>query len=87
MMASEDGVVAWIQTLRERLDRGEFAGHLPVDVGYGTAAMRAERAIRIMLADLASFDDLTPTEWAEPFNVTRRQNLSDDFRRLRTLIG
>ena len=47
-----------------------------VDLGYGTGALPAEDAIRIMLADLEDAD-----------TVPLRLRLLDDFRHLRTLIG
>ena len=67
---------AWITELRARLERGEFTGAPPIDLGYGSGALPAEDAIRIMLADLDDSD-----------TVPLRLRLLDDFRHLRALIG
>jgi hypothetical protein len=67
---------AWITKLRARLERGEFTGAPPIDLGYGSGALPAADAIQIMLADLDDSD-----------NAPLRLALLDDFRRLRTLIG
>jgi hypothetical protein len=82
-----DDLTGWIDELRDRLNRGDLAGHPPVDVGYGTGAMPAEQTIRIMLADLDSFDDLTPEDRPSADQEARRRGVLNDFRRLRELIG
>ena len=71
-MPSDGEFCAWIRALRDRLDRGELAEHPPVDVGYGTRAMPAERTIRIMLADLDSFEAV-PAGHRERAEHVRRQ--------------
>jgi ATP/maltotriose-dependent transcriptional regulator MalT len=43
--------------------------------------MPVERAVRIMLANLASFDDLPLGDRMSTEHVRRRQGLLDDFRR------
>ena len=73
---SNGDLKAWITDLRARLERGEFADAPLVDLSYGSGALPAEDAIRIMLADLDDSD-----------NAPLRLALLDDFRRLRTLIG
>jgi hypothetical protein len=40
-----------------------------------------------MLADLESYDDMTPAEADDPVNVARRDGLLADFRVLRIVIG
>jgi hypothetical protein len=82
----DDDLCRWIHDLRGRVERGELADHSPVDVGYGTATMSAERAAKIMLADLDSFDDLSVADRSSSEHTRRRQGLLDDFRRLRELI-
>ena len=79
---------SWIRALRERVERGEFASHPPVDVGYGTGTQPAERTIHIMLADLDSFDDAVGS-WDDDvaWRDARRGALLDDFRQLRKLLG
>lgn len=73
----------WIAGLRIRLDRGDFAAHPPVDIGYGTGALSADLVIRIMLADL---DDLSACGDSANYAGERRVLLAD-FRQLRKLIG
>ncbi|HZO26538.1 MAG TPA: hypothetical protein VFH48_11190 [Chloroflexota bacterium] len=73
--------------MRARFDRGELATLGPVDVGHGTDALPAQDAVRIMLADLDDFEDMTPDEANDPVNVARRDVLLTSFRILRTLIG
>jgi len=83
----EADLMAWICALRRRLERGDLAGHPPVDVGDGTGNIPAELTIKIMLADLDSYDDMTPAEADDPVNVARQDSLLADFRALRLLIG
>jgi hypothetical protein len=83
----DDELTAWIAELRDRLDRGDLATLGPVDVGHGTDALPAQDTIRIMLADLDDFEDMTPDEANDPVNAARRDVLVTSFRILRTLIG
>jgi hypothetical protein len=78
---------AWIVALRTQLAAGAFAAARPIDVGYGTAAWPAERTLRIMLADLDHYDDLSPAQRLDPLTANRRLALLDDFRHLRELVG
>ena len=80
-------IAAWIPDLRARLDRGDLATLGPVDVGHGTDVLPAQDTIRIMLADLDGFDEMTPDETNDPFNVARRDVLLTNCRILWTLIG
>ena len=84
---SDDELAAWIGDLRARLDRGDLAQLGPVDVGHGTDILPAQDTVRIMLADLDDFEDMTPDEATDPVNVARRDVLLTSFRILRTLIG
>jgi hypothetical protein len=77
----------WISDQRARLDRGDLATVAPVDIGHGTHIMPAAHLVRIMLADLDSYDDMTAAEINAPVNVARRVGLIGDFRLLRILIG
>ena len=86
-LRSDDELAAWIADLRTRLDRAELATLGPVDVGHGTDAVPAQDTIRIMLADLDDFEDMTPDEANDPVNVARRDVLLTSFRILRTLIA
>jgi len=83
----EADLMAWIDDLRRRLERGDLAGHPPVDIGDGTGDIPAELTIKIMLAALDSYDDLTPAEAKKPVNVAQWFDLLDDFRFLRILMG
>ena len=82
-----DDLDSWIAELRARLDRGDLATVAPVDIGQGTHVMPAAHLVRIMLADLDSYDDMTTAEVDAPVNVARRVGLIGDFRLLRILIG
>jgi hypothetical protein len=79
-------ITGWIADLCARLDRGDLATLGPVDVGHGTDVLPAQDTIRIMLADLDGFEDMTPDEADDPVNVARRDGLLTNFRILRTLI-
>ena len=81
-----DELAAWIVDLRARLDRGELATLGPVDVGHGTDVLSTQDTVRIMLADVDGFDEMTPDEANDPVNVARRDVLVTSFRILRTLI-
>ena len=83
----DDNLMAWIADLRVRLDRGHLEMLAPLDVGHGTHALPDEHTIRVMLADLDSFEDMTPDEANDPVNVTRRASLLADFRALQFLIN
>ncbi|HZO30789.1 MAG TPA: hypothetical protein VFH48_32880 [Chloroflexota bacterium] len=80
-------IIGWIADLRARLDRGDLATWGPVDVGHGTDVLPAQDTIRIMLADLDGFDEMTPEETNASLNVVCRDVLLTSFRILRTLIG
>lgn len=84
---ANDELAAWIMDLRVRLDRGDLATSGPVDVGHGTDVLPAQDTVRIMLADLDGFDEMTPDEANDPVNVARRDVLLTQFRILRVLIG
>lgn len=62
-------------------------GHPPIDLGYGTSGLPAERMVRILLADLDSFDDLTPDQLADPVNVTHLRAVLKELTRLREILG
>jgi hypothetical protein len=82
----DDDLAAWIADLRSRLARGDLATVAAIDIGYGTSAVPAERLVRIMLADLDSFEDLGPDEAVDPVNLARRTGLLADFRVLKLLL-
>src|SRR3954451_21014906 len=86
-MPPEDSLARWIRALRKCLVHGGLATVAPVDIGQGTHSLSAERIVRIMLADLDGYDDMTPAETNDPVNVARRVGLLGDFRMLRILIG
>ena len=78
---------AWVAALRERLARGELAVLGPLELGDGTPPMDGELLVRISLADLDHYVDLTPTYRCQPDVAARRQAVLDGLRRLRELIG
>jgi len=85
--SSDDDLMTWIAELRDHLARRGLATLAPVDVGHGTDAMPVEHTVRVMLADLDSFEDMTPDEADDPINVKRRFHLLSDFEILQSLIG
>ena len=62
-------------------------GYPPIELGYGTGDLPAERMIRILLADLDSFDDVTSDQRADAVNVAQQRAVLDELRRLRELLG
>jgi hypothetical protein len=62
-------------------------GYPPIDLGYGTGGLPAERMMRLLLADLDSFDDVVPDQHADAVNVAHQRAVLDELRRLRELLG
>ncbi len=77
---------AWISDLRGRVARGELdgVGAIPLD---GAAVLSTATVVRIMLADLDHYDDLSPEQRQDLLVRARRRLLLADFRRLREQIG
>jgi hypothetical protein len=82
----DDNLMSWIAELRARLDDGHLETLPPSDLGHETQAWRAALAIRLMLADLAHFEDMAPDEADDPAIISRRTSLLADFRVLRFLL-
>ena len=61
-------------------------GYPPIDLGYGTGGLPAEQMLRILLADLDSFDYLTPDQRADPVNVTHQRAVLEELGRLREVL-
>jgi hypothetical protein len=55
-----DDLAAFVADLRRRLERGELAGHPPIDLGNAHTPPNVERAVRRMLADVAMFRAIDP---------------------------
>jgi hypothetical protein len=86
----DDELAVWIATLRNRLDRGEFVGTDPINLGNGTGPLAGGLLIRVMLADLEDLDDPDGSyrlDGEHPNRATCRGNLLRDFKRLRALLG
>ena len=79
-------LATWIAELRSRLARGEFADGGPIEVG-GVALSSVELAVKVMLADLDHYDDLSLEQRRDLLTVARRRLLLEDLRRLREQIG
>jgi hypothetical protein len=62
-------------------------GYPPIDLGHGTGGLPAERMMRILLADLDSFNDLPPDQRADAVNVAHQCAMLDELRRVRELLG
>ena len=76
----------WIADLRGRVARGELdgVGAVPLD---GAAVLGTATVVRVMLADLDHYDDLSPEQRRDLLVQARHRLLLRDFRRLRELIG
>jgi len=79
-------ILTWITELRNRVERNEFAGRAPINLGYG-ATIPAERVIRGMLDTLSGLDSQTVRRHEWPAAMTRRLDLLRGFRQVRELIG
>jgi hypothetical protein len=87
-MPFDDALVPWIHALRARLKRGDLADLGPIELGHGTGRLPGEVTIRTMLADLADLADPHGSAASDPcWRQERLCGLSDDFERLRALIG
>jgi hypothetical protein len=74
----------WIEQLRDRLQRAEFAGRGPIVLRDGSRLPDTELAVRVMLADLDHLDILPVDDW---LSLDRRQDVLDDFQHLREQLG
>ena len=83
----DDDLIAWIATLRERVERGEFAGRGPVSFDRWAPGLPLEQFIRVMLADLDGWEGLPRRHREQRVNVVGRLRLVDDFKYLRESIG
>jgi hypothetical protein len=72
--------------LRERLRRGEFATHPPLEVAPGQC-LPAELAVRIVLADVDHHGQLAPLKRALPSTQARYLALVDQLRALQGQLG
>jgi hypothetical protein len=81
----ESDILTWIAELRNRVERNEFAGRDPINVGYGTP-VPAERAVRGLLDALRDLDGQTVRKQDWPAVMTRRLDLLKGFRRVREQI-
>ncbi len=79
-------LATWIAELRDRLARGEFRDGGPIEVG-GVAVPSVELAVKVMLADLDHYDDLSLKRRRDLLTVARRRLLLEDLRHLREQIG
>ena len=83
----DDDLIAWIATIRERVERGEFAGRGPVSFDRWAPGLPLGQLIRVMLADLDGWKGLPRRHREQRVNVVGRLRLVDDFRYLRESIG
>jgi hypothetical protein len=83
----DDDLIPWITTLRERVERNEFAGRGPVSFHRWAPGLPLEQLIRVMLADLDGWKGLPAHHREQRVNVVGRLRLVDDFKYLRELLG
>jgi hypothetical protein len=78
-----DDLAAFVAQLRQRLERGELAGHAPIDLGNGHTLVDVELAIRVMLASYDRYLSMRPDRRRQPINLAQARLLADNLRRLR----
>lgn len=76
-------IEVWVVDLRDQLQRGELTGRGPIMLRDGSRFLDAERAVRIMLADLAHLDALPSSYYPARLITLRRHQLLADFQHLR----
>jgi hypothetical protein len=81
------GLKAWIDELRDRLERGELGRFGVVELRDGSHSLTLEQAVRIMLADLAYLDDPATAHHPASSLSWRRQCLLADFQYLRDRLA
>jgi hypothetical protein len=80
-------LIAWIDALRERLERGELQAHPPVRAGIRGPVLPVELAARTMLADYDHYGDLTEQQRREHPVTERRLLLMADLQHLRPQLA
>ena len=78
---------AMVRDLRERLERGDFAGRGSIELDGIGVVSSVELAVKLMLNDVDHYDDLSPKRRRDPLIVARRRLLLEDLRRLSEQIG
>jgi hypothetical protein len=77
-----DTLAAFIDHLRDRLERGELAGHPPIRLAEERTLVNVEQSVRAMLAEVGRYRAMTPALRDEAWNARRRRRLARDLRRL-----
>jgi hypothetical protein len=75
-------LAVFIDHLRDRLERGELAGHPPIRLDQGRTLVNVEQSVRAMLAEVDRYRAMTPVLRDEAWNARRRRRLAMDLRRL-----
>ena len=73
---------AWLESLRYRVERGDFHGLGPVDLNDGFELSDGEAAVREILAWLVRYHNLPPEWRTEPSTQARAGLLLEDLRRV-----
>jgi hypothetical protein len=74
-----DTLAAFIDQLRDRLERGELAGHPPIRLDEGRTLVDVERSVRAMLAEVDRYRAMTPVLKDEAWNARQRRRASEGF--------
>jgi hypothetical protein len=82
-----DDLRAIVAALRQRLGRGELAGHAPIDLGNGQTLVDLELAVRVMLASYDRYLSMRPERRREPINLAQARLLADNLRRLKERLS
>jgi hypothetical protein len=77
-----DTLAAFIDDLRDRLERRELAGHPPIRLDEGRTLVNVEQSVRAMLAEVDRYRAMTPVLRDEAWNARQRRRLARDLRRL-----
>jgi len=85
--AVADGDAKWIDALRYSLDRGLLIGIRPFKIGDGSMTMSAESIVRIMLADLDRFNDLSPEDRPGADHEACRRELLNNLKQIHEMIA
>ena len=86
--ATEGGVAEWTAALRHCLDRGILTElKPPFAIGNSTRTISVELIVRIMLADLDSFNDLSPEDRTGAHHEARRHELIKNLKQIYELVA
>jgi hypothetical protein len=84
---AENDLKPWIESVKQRLARGELTHLGPMPVGNDLPNLPGELFVRIMVADYEHYDDLSPERRRAAETIAQRVALIKELCRLRETIG